>query len=76
MPGGPSVREEITTVNGERIGIASLPWYRMVFESLTMYGELSAARIPEEFAPLHLRFQQEWTFIGGFVSRSSIMFCF
>ena len=56
--------------------IASLPRYRMALESLTMYGELSAARIPEEFAPVRLRLQLEWTFNGGFVSRSTFMLVF
>ena len=42
---------------------------RRTFESLTIYYELSAARIPEEFAPVRLRLQREWTFNGGFVSR-------
>jgi len=69
----------MTTVpqpNEERNDIAALPWYRMVFESLTMYGELSAAHIPEEFAPVRLRFQREWSFNGGFASRFTMMFCF
>ena len=78
-PAGPSVCEEATTVplpDGRRIEIAPLPWYRMALESLTMYGELSAARIPEEFAPVRLRLQLEWTFNGGFVSRSTFMLVF
>ena len=69
----------MTTVsrpNGERMDIASLPRYRMALESLTMYGELSAARIPEEFAPVRLRLQREWTFNGRFVSRSSFFSSF
>jgi hypothetical protein len=77
--GGPSGREEeVTTVtrpNEERIDTAALPWHRRVLESFTMYGEISAARIPEEFAPVRMRFQREWTFNGGFVSRFIIMFC-
>jgi hypothetical protein len=80
VTGRPSVREEgmstVSLPNGEQIDIATLPWYRMALESLTMYGQLSAARSPEEFAPVRLRFQQEWTFNGGFVSRSTIMFGF
>ena len=66
------IREkEMTTVaqpNEEQIDIAPLPWHRMTFETLTMYGELSAARIPEEFAAVRSRFQSEWSFNGGFVS--------
>jgi len=42
--------------------------------SLTMYGELSVALAPEEFALVHARLQQEWSFDGSFVSRYSIMF--
>jgi hypothetical protein len=51
-------------------------WNTRVLESLTMYRELSTARSPEEFAPVRLRFQREWTFNGGFVSRFTITFCF
>ena len=51
-------------------------WIRRALESLTMYGELSAALIPEEFALVRMRFQREWTFNGAFVSRFVIMFCF
>ena len=80
VSGGPLGCEgETTTVslpNGEWIDVVSLPWYRMALESLTMYKEISTAHIPEEFVPLHLRFQQEWIFIEGFVSRSTIMFYF
>ena len=32
-----------------------------------MYGELSAAFTPEEFALVRMRLEQEWTFGGGFV---------
>ena len=49
---------------------------RRAFESLTIYYEISAARIPEEFAPVRMRLQREWTFNGGFVSRFTITFCF
>jgi hypothetical protein len=51
-------------------------WNRRAFESLTMYGELSAAHIPEEFALVRMRCQREWAFNGAFVSRFIIMFCF
>jgi hypothetical protein len=33
-----------------------------------MYGELSTARVPKEFAAVRARLQQEWTFNAGFVS--------
>lgn len=58
----------VSQPNEEQIDIAALPWHRMTFETLTMYGELSAARIPEEFAAVRSRFQSEWLFNGGFVS--------
>jgi len=38
-----------------------------------MYGELSAAHVQEEFAPVRIRLQQEWIFNVGFVSR--FIFC-
>lgn len=68
---GPSIREGIIAhqPNEDLIVSATLPWYREALESLTMYGELSAARMPEEFAPVRTRFQQEWSFAIGFVSR-------
>jgi len=59
--------------NEQQNDIAALPWHRMAFESLTMYGELSTARIPEEFAPVHLRLQREWSFNRGFVSQFTMM---
>jgi hypothetical protein len=78
VTGRPSVREEemstVSLPNGEQIDIASLPWHSWALESFTMYRELSAARSPEEFARVRLRFQREWTFNGGFVSRSTIIF--
>jgi len=49
---------------------------RRAWEYLTIYREISAARIPEEFAPVLLKLQREWTFNGGFVSRFTIIFCF
>ena len=52
----------------------TLPWYGRTFASLTIYGELSVARTPEEFALLRRRLQQEWKFNGGFVSQLSIKF--
>ena len=51
-------------------------WNIRALESLTMYRELSAAHIPEEFELVRLRFQRELTFNGAFVSRFTIMFCF
>ena len=44
-------------------------WCSRALAFLTIYGELSVARLPEEFALLRMALQQEWTFSGGFVSR-------
>ena len=63
--------EEMTAVsrsNEELIVTDALPWQRRALRSLTMYGELSAAHVQEEFAPLRIRLQQEWIFDAGFVS--------
>jgi len=54
--------------NEELIVTATLPWHRRALSSFTMYGELSAAHVQEEFAPLRVRLQQEWIFDAGFVS--------
>ena len=56
--------------------VSDSAWNIRALESLTMYGELAAARSPEEFAPVHLKFQREWTFNGGFVSWFTVTFCF
>lgn len=37
--------------------------------SFTFYGELSVGSTPEQFASVHARLQQEWSFNGGFVRR-------
>jgi len=55
---------------------AALPWQRRILAPFTMYGELSVACTPEEFAFVRTRLQREWTFDGGFVSRFTIMFLF
>jgi hypothetical protein len=52
----------------ELIFTAAPFWCRKVLASLTMYGELSAARLPKDFAAVRARLQQEWTFNAGFVS--------
>jgi hypothetical protein len=67
--------ERITTAcrpNEEKIIRATLLWLRRALASFTMYGELSAARMSEDFAPVRQRLQQERTFNAGFVSRSAI----
>ena len=53
---------------------AILSWQSRTLAFFTMYGELSAAFKPEEFALVLMRLEQEWTFGGGFVSRFIIMF--
>ena len=74
---GPLVPEGITASsqpNEESAITATLSWDRGIFASLTMYDELSAARIPEEFGLVRTRLQQEWTFNRSFVSQFTIMF--
>jgi hypothetical protein len=58
--------------NEEPAVTANLPWHSRTLASVTVYGELFAARTPEEFASVHTRLQQEWTFNGGFVSQFTI----
>jgi hypothetical protein len=52
----------------------TLPWHSRILASFTMYGELSVAHTPEEFALVRTRLQQEWTFDRDFVSQISIRF--
>ena len=59
----------------EELMIIATPWYKKLLALLTMYGELSAARFTQEFAPVHARLQKEWIFVAGFVSRFTIAFC-
>jgi hypothetical protein len=73
---GPSIRGGMTArpqPNEEPAITATLPWHSRTLASLTVYGELFAARTPEEFALVHTRLQQEWSFNGGFVSLFTIM---
>ena len=73
---GPSIRGEMTArpqPNEEPVITATLPWHGRTLASLIVYGELFAARTPQEFALVHTRLQQEWTFNGGFVSLFTIM---
>ena len=51
----------------EPVITTTLPWYSRTFASLIIYGELSVARIPKEFALLRRRLQQEWTFIAKLI---------
>lgn len=62
--------------NEEPAVSASLPWQRRILAFFTMYGELSVACTPEEFAFVRTRLQREWAFDGGFVSRFTIIFLF
>jgi hypothetical protein len=71
----PLIREGMTArqqPNEEPAISAALPWHSRTLVSLTVYGELLAACTPEEFATVHTRLQQEWTFNGGFVSFSQL----
>jgi len=73
---GPSIREGMTArpqSNEEPAISATLPWHGMTLASVTVYGELFSARTTEEFASVHMRLQQEWTFNGSFVSLFTIM---
>jgi len=77
--GEPSDRGEGMTVERRPYGelmVNATPLYKKVLALLTMYGELSAARFAEEFAPVRARLQQEWIFVAGFVSRFTILFFF
>ena len=47
---------------------SALPWQSKVLASFTMYGELCVALTQEEFALVHTRLQQEWSFDGSLVS--------
>jgi len=58
----------------ELIVTDALPWQGRALSSFTMYGELYAAHVQEEFAPVRIRLQQEWIFVAGFVSRFIILF--
>jgi len=53
----------------ELIITAAIVWYRTTLAFLTLYDEISAARTPEGFAAVRVKFQQEWVFNAGFVSR-------
>jgi len=47
----------------------TVPWHIRALSFFTLYGELSVACTPEEFASLRSRLLQEWSFDGGFVRR-------
>ena len=55
--------------NEEQTTITIAPWHLRTLSSFTLYGELSVACTPEEFASVRSRLQQEWSFGGGLVSR-------
>jgi len=58
----------------EELIVTATSWYKKALALLTIYGELSAARFAEEFAPVRARLQQEWIFVAGFVSLFIIVF--
>jgi len=47
----------------------TVPWHIRALSFFTLYGELSGACTPEEFASLRSRLLQEWSFDGGLVRR-------
>ena len=73
--GPPPVPEGIITgpQANEEPAIIATPCHSRILAPLTMYDELSAARVPEEFRLVQTRLRQEWTFNGGFVSRITIV---
>ena len=71
---GPEEMDISPRIDKELVVTTTLSWYSRTFASLTIYGELSIARTPEEFALVHRRLQQEWKFDGGFVSQISTRF--
>ena len=73
---GPLVRGEGMTgsrPNEEPTSTATLPWHSRALSPFTLYSELSTARTPEEYALVRSRLRQEWSFNGGFVSRSTTL---
>ena len=60
--------------NKEPAIIAAPAWQSRTLAFFTMYGELSTAFTPEEFALVRVRLEQEWTFGGGFVGWFIIIF--
>ena len=62
---GSRPNEELTTTT-------TAPWHSRTLSSCTLYGELSIACAPEEFASIRTRLQQEWSVAGGFISRLTI----
>jgi len=73
MSRGPSVLEEGSRPNEEPTTTTTLPWHRRTLASFILYGGPSVTPTPEEFASVRSRLQQEWSFVGGFVSRFTIM---
>ena len=55
--------------NAEQTTTTTVPWESRALSSFTLYGELSVASTPEEFASVRSRLQLEWTFDGGIVSQ-------
>ena len=72
MSDAPPVGGEGTTdsrPNGEPTTTTTVSWHVRTLSSFALYGELSVAFTPEEFASVRSRLQKEWSFDGGFVSR-------
>jgi hypothetical protein len=77
--GAPVHGEGITAAlrPNEESTVTALPlaWYIRPLVSFTVYNELCAARIPEDFLPALAGLRQEWAFNAGFVSRFTIVSC-
>jgi hypothetical protein len=74
--GGPIYGEGMTAPprpTEEPTATALSPWYIRALVHLTVYSALCAARIPEDFLPVHTRLQQEWAFNACFVSRFTMV---
>ena len=54
--------EELTTTT-------TVSWHSRALASFTLYGELSVACTPKEYALVRSKVQQEWSFDRNFVSK-------
>jgi len=68
-PAGSQPNEEQNTTT------TTQSWYSMLLAYFTLYGKISVARTPEEFASVRARLKEELLFDGGFVSRFTVMLC-
>ena len=68
-PGQRSRHRVVCSLNEEPTTTSTMSWHIRTLSLFTLYGELSVADTPAEFALVRSRLQQEWTFGGGLVSR-------